>query len=78
MRICFVNRENVKQFRERYDVKAADLFVFGFNDTQTVSYERELHRETTFFEEMVKFSKESNACTVYGVWLLDGYERAET
>ncbi|MBE7085763.1 MAG: hypothetical protein E7366_01235 [Clostridiales bacterium] len=68
MRICFVNRENVKQFRERYDVKAADLFVFGFNDTQTVSYERELHRETTFFEEMVKFSKESNACTVCGCW----------
>ena len=66
MRICFISRESVKNFRETYNGQQADLFVFGFNESETVSYDRELHRETTFFEEAVRLSKDSKACVVCG------------
>lgn len=66
MRICFVGRGSVSQFRENYKGEKADVFLFGFNGLGEVSYEKELKGETSFFEETALLSKESKSAVVCG------------
>ncbi|MBQ2701788.1 MAG: hypothetical protein IJF64_02255, partial [Clostridia bacterium] len=66
MRICFVGRGSVSQFRENYQGEKADVFLFGFNGLGEVSYEKELKGETSFFEETALLSKESKSAVVCG------------
>ena len=66
MRICFVGKGSVSQFREQEYGEKADVFLFGFNGLGEVSYEKELKGETFFFEETALLSKERKSVVVCG------------
>lgn len=76
MRICFVNRGTLGEFKQFYDRenaengggdrKKADIVVFGFGGKTQVSYERELKGETRFFEDAALLSKREKNLVVCG------------
>jgi len=66
MRVCCVSRESPRAFGKNGTGEQADLFVFGFQGLEAVSYERELKGETGYFEELARLSKERNAAVVCG------------
>lgn len=68
MRIGLISRGGPAEFVENYDAqgKQPDLFVFGFDGKQEVSYERELKGETGFFEKAARLSKRAKNTVVCG------------
>ena len=66
MRICFVGKESVSQFRLKEQNETADIFLFGFNGLGEVNYEKELKGETALFEETALLSKEKKSVVVCG------------
>lgn len=66
MRICFVGKESVSQFRLKEQTENADIFLFGFNGLGEVNYEKELKGETALFEETALLSKEKKSVVVCG------------
>lgn len=66
MRIGFVSRSDVGAFLKSYEGERADAFVFGFNGTGQVSYEKELDGETNRFEEAAMLSSKYKCVVVSG------------
>ena len=66
MRICFVSRGDLGAFKCREEKTGAELILFGFNGMGEVDYEKELRRESTFFEEATLLSKRDKNIVVCG------------
>ena len=68
MRIGLISKGGVANFAENFDKKedVPDLFMFGFDGKQEVSYERELKGETGFFERAARLSKRAQNTVVCG------------
>ena len=62
MKVCFVSGGGLRDYDEAAN---CDLLVFGFQSTETVSYERELKGETNCFERLALLSK-NNRTVVCG------------
>lgn len=74
MRIRFITAGSLKDYRAQYEKEhnccnadgEKELALFGFGCLGEVSYEKELKGETTDFEDVALFSKESKALAVCG------------
>ena len=78
MRICFVSKGTLGEFREQTketketenetlsETERADIVLFGFGGGVEVSYERELKGETNYFEEAALLSKSGKNIVVCG------------
>ena len=66
MRVCFVSRGDLQSFREREEISGAELTIFGFNGMGEVSYEKELKRESSYFEGATLLSKRDKNIVVCG------------
>lgn len=66
MKICFVSRGRVREFREGYDGVNADIFLFGLEGLGEVCYEKELKGESRLVEDAALLSKETKSLVVSG------------
>ncbi len=66
MRIGFVSKGAVGAFMKSHAEESADLFIFGFNGTGQVSYEKELQGKTNRFEEVALLSSKRKCVVVSG------------
>jgi hypothetical protein len=73
MRIGLVTDGNIENFMNRMESGLpcskdweAELFVFAFQESVRVSYEKELKGESCFFEQAAKFSKKTKSVVVSG------------
>ena len=66
MRVCFVSRGDLQAFKAREEKVGAELTLFGFEGMGEVSYEKELKRETAYFEEAAVLSKRDKNIVVCG------------
>lgn len=65
MKVRFVSKGSMSAFNDDMEEKA-DVFLFGFNGADEVSYERELKGESTFFEKVALLSKAHQGVVVCG------------
>lgn len=76
MKICFVGRGRLREFKESYQSDGEELILFGFEGMGEVSYEKELKGESGFFEEAALLSKSAKSTVVCGcVTDTRGYKR---
>ena len=66
MKICFVGRGRLRDFKESYQYNGEELIIFGFEGMGEVSYEKELNGASNFFEEAALLSKNTKATVVCG------------
>lgn len=66
MKIRFIGRGRLREFKENYESEGEELIVFGFEGMGEVSYEKELKGESGFFEEAALLSKELKGVVVCG------------
>lgn len=66
MRICFVSKEKIPTFRLTESEKSSDVYLFGFQGNEEISYTRELTGETEFFSAVAKLSKACKGVVVCG------------
>ena len=52
MKIRFVSRGRLREFRENYEGVDEELLLFGFDGMGEVSYEKELKNESDEFEKI--------------------------
>ena len=66
MKIRFVARKGLQDFKEGYKSEGEQLLLFGFEGLGAVSYEKELKGESVCFEDTALLSKEACAIVVSG------------
>ncbi len=66
MRIGFVSKGSVHDYKETYASEGEELLLFGFEGMGEVRYERELKGESNFFEEGALLSKRDKNLLVSG------------
>ena len=66
MKIRFVGRGRLREFKENYESEGEELILFGFEGMGEVSYEKELKGESDFFEETALLSKAAKGVVVCG------------
>ena len=66
MKIRFVGRGRLQDFKENYESEGEELLLFGFEGMGEVSYEKELKGESNYFEEAALLSKVAQAVIVCG------------
>ena len=66
MKIRFVGRGRLREFKENYEMESEELILFGFEGMGEVSYEKELKGESDFFEEAALLSKAAMSVVVCG------------
>lgn len=68
MRICFICKESVRTFSQKRfgETEQAQLYLFGFNGINELSYEKELKGETGFVEEIALLSKTQKSLVISG------------
>ncbi len=66
MKIRFVSRGKLGEFKEKYESEGEELILFGFEGMGEVSYEKELKGESGFFEEAALLSKAAKGVVVCG------------
>ncbi len=66
MKIRFVGRGKLREFRKDYQSEEEELVLFGFDGMGEVSYEKELKGESNEFEEAALLSKAAKATVVCG------------
>lgn len=66
MRIRFVARGRLHDFKEGYEKDGEELILFGFDGMGEVSYEKELKGESGYFEEAALLSKRAQGVVVCG------------
>ena len=66
MKIRFVARKSLQDFKEGYKSEGEQLLLFGFEGLGAVSYEKELKGESVCFEDTALLSKEACAIVVSG------------
>lgn len=66
MKIRFVSRGRLREFRESYEGEGEELLLFGFDGMGEVSYEKELKNESDEFEQIALLSKASKGLAVCG------------
>ena len=76
MRVCFVSRGDLQAFKAQEAQADADITIFGFDGMGEVSYEKELKRESVYFEEAALLSKRDQNVVVCGcVTNMKGHKR---
>ena len=76
MRICFVSRGELQAFKRGEDCANADVTIFGFDGMGEVHYEKEIKRESLYFEEGALLSKRDKNIVVCGcVTNMRGHKR---
>ena len=66
MKIRFVGRGRLREFKENYENDGEELLLLGFEGMGEVSYEKELKGESGFFEEAALLSKTAKGVVVCG------------
>ena len=66
MKIAFVSRGSIAEFKNELQSMEPELIVGGFRSLGEVSYERELRGETRYFEDVASLSQETGAVVVCG------------
>ena len=66
MKIRFVSRGKLVDFKEKYESEGENLILFGFEGMGEVSYEKELKGESHDFEQVALLSKMSKTIVVCG------------
>ena len=66
MKIRFVSRGRLREFRENYEGVDEELLLFGFDGMGEVSYEKELKNESDEFEQIALLTKTSKGVAVCG------------
>ncbi len=66
MKIRFVGRGLLEDFKESYENEGEELLLFGFEGMGEVSYEKELKGESGYFEQAALLSKEAKGVVVCG------------
>lgn len=66
MKIRFVGRGRLRDFKENYESDGEELILFGFEGMGEVSYEKELKGESGLFEEAALLSKSAKGVAVCG------------
>ncbi len=66
MRIRFVSKGSLRDFKNRPEEEGADITLFGFEGMGEVSYEKELKGESSFFEDGALLSKAEKNIVVCG------------
>lgn len=67
MKICFVSRDTLNSFWERYGGSDADILFFSFRGAGgNVSYEEELKGESSVFEDVAILSRENKNIVICG------------
>ena len=66
MKIRFVSRGRLREFRENYEGVDEELLLFGFDGMGEVSYEKELKNESDEFEKIALLTKTSKGVAVCG------------
>ncbi len=66
MKIRFVGRDRLREFRENYKNEEEELLLFAFEGMGEVSYEKELKNESDEFEQIALLSKSLKGVAVSG------------